>query len=433
METAPDEDPAAPSAETREQAEARGRDVAALLLVSGMMNTAWDFVTPFVPLFVLELERGDAQSAAAWSGIAVGVSPLMTALTGPFWGAIAERFGGRASMLRTILTSAVLVALIALAENVYQLIGLRILVGALSGFYVLIHVLAAQSGPRERAGQIVGALQAISMVCLAIVPPIAGLLTDVWGLRSNFLLAAGLMLVSFVVLWRGYRPAALTDRADPATARKGGSMWALLKDPSLALLVAVVFVGQYVERTFWPLAPLLVVEMVPDSEQLGTLTGALLGLGSGATALSAFGAGRLSRRVPAGRLLLWPLVAGVVTLPLLAWAATVWQFIGLRILMGLLTGGTVTLAYARASALLPSDRMSAGFSLLACVAMTASALGPISLGTVAQLGLRAPFFVGAAAFGACALLLVAYPRLAPAAPARADRPAGAGESGASTS
>ena len=249
----------APEAEAREHAEAQGRAVAALLLVSGMMNTAWDFVTPFMPLFVLELERGDARSAAAWSGIAVGVSPLLSAVTGPFWGAIAERFGGRASMLRTIVTSAVLVALIALVENVYQLIGLRILVGALSGFYILIHVLAAQSGPRERAGQVVGALQATSMVCLAVAPPIAGLLTDVWGLRTNFLLAAGLMLVSFVVLWRGYRPSALIDRPDPAAKKKGGgSMWTLLRDPTLALLVVVVFVGQYVERTVWPLAPLLV-------------------------------------------------------------------------------------------------------------------------------------------------------------------------------
>jgi MFS transporter, DHA1 family, multidrug resistance protein len=175
----------------------------------------------------------------------------------------------------------------------------------------------------------------------------------------------------------------------------------------LALVAAIVFVGQYVERTFWPLAPLLVVEMEPSSEQLGLLTGLVLGIGSGATALSALVVGRLARRVSARLLLLASLAFGCVTLPLLVLMETFWTFVGVRIVMGLLTGGIVTLAYAHVSTILPSERLSVSFSMFASIAMVASAVGPVSLSTLATTaGLRSPLIVGAIGFGCCLVLLL---------------------------
>jgi DHA1 family multidrug resistance protein-like MFS transporter len=186
------------------------------------------------------------------------------------------------------------------------------------------------------------------------------------------------------------------------------------------LVATVVFVGQYVERTFWPLAPLLVVEMEPGSEQLGLMTGLVLGIGSGATALSALVVGRLARRVPARLLLLASLAFGCLTLPVLAAMGSVWQFVAARVVMGLLTGGIVTLAYAHVSTVLPSDRLSVSFGLFASIAMVASAVGPVSLSTLASsAGLRSPLIVGAIGFACCfVLLLVAGRRSATAGAAR---------------
>ncbi len=66
------------------------RNLQTLLVVAATNNTAWNLVTPFIPLFVLELVGGDPIAAAAWSGIALGISPLMTAVAGPFWGSFAR-------------------------------------------------------------------------------------------------------------------------------------------------------------------------------------------------------------------------------------------------------------------------------------------------------------------------------------------------------
>lgn len=381
--------------------------VPVLLVTSGLVMTAWDMVTPFVPLLVLELEAGDPRAAAAWSGLLVGIAPLLSAVTGPFWGAFAERFGGRNALLRTVGTSVVLVGLTAFVATIWQLLVLRTLVGLLGGFYVLIHCLAAQATSRDRVGQTIGAIQAISMVCLAIIPPIAGLLADQWGLRSNFLLAAVIMAAGCGVLWRGYSPVQPGPRTDDSGARKGRtSYWAMLASRDLAVVALVIFSSQFVDRLFNALIPLLVVEMVPDSDRIGSITGLILGLGSGSTAIAAVTYGRLARRMPARRLLLGSLACGCLILPLLAAAGTVWQLVGLRILLGLLAGGVMTLAYAFASTIVPTDRLGASFSMFASCAMLGASVGPISLGAVAAVSLRLPLVVGAAAFALCLLLLL---------------------------
>lgn len=408
------------------------RNLQALFVVAATNNTAWDLVTPFVPLFILELVEGDAVAAAVWSGLAVGIAPLMTAVAGPFWGVFAERYGARPAMLRTLLTAPVLVVLLAATTAVWQVLVLRFLTGALGGFYVLIHALAARTAPRDRVGQAIGALQAISMICLALIPPVAGLFTDWWGIRSNFVLGASIMLVSFVVMWRGYRPAPDSAPSPGAASaaperKRGGTYWAMLAQPSLALVAAIIFAAQYVERTFWPLAPLLIVEMEPASEQLGLLTGLVLGIGSGATAVSALAAGRLTRKLSTRVLLLGSLAFGCLTLPLLALAGSFWLFVGIRVVMGLLTGGIVTLAYAHASTLVPSDRVSASFSMFASVAMVASAVGPVSITTLAStVGLRAPLVVGAVGFGVCIALLLLAGRRTTLAAAPRERPRASG-------
>ncbi|MFN8525662.1 MAG: MFS transporter [Chloroflexota bacterium] len=371
---------------------APGSQVMGLLLIAGTMNVAWDLVTPFVPLFVLMLEGGDTRSAAFWSGIAVGISPLFTAIAGPFWGAMAERLGGRTSMLRTIATSSVLVALMSLTTAVWQLVGLRVLVGALGGFYVLIHVLAARASPRDRVGQTIGSLQAINMACLAVVPPIAGYFVDLWGLRSNFLLGSAIMILAFVMMYRLRIGAGPGEEGRHAGPRE--SYWKMLASGDVLVIASVVFASQFVDRAFMALAPLLVFDLVGESDQVGLLTGTVLGLSAGSTAVAAMAVGRLSRRYPPRRLLIGALMCGLAILPLLAGAQTVWTLLAMRVVFGLLAGGALTLAYAWAGALISPERLSACFSAFASTAMVASAIGPVSLGISAGGSLRAPLYVG---------------------------------------
>ena len=50
-------------------------------------------VMPFLPLYFRELGVTDVGSIAVWSGVSLGVTPGVTAICAPVWGALADRFG----------------------------------------------------------------------------------------------------------------------------------------------------------------------------------------------------------------------------------------------------------------------------------------------------------------------------------------------------
>src|SRR3989442_14639109 len=69
-----------------------------------------------------------------WSGLILSASPLMASLVGPLWGRLGDRRGMRMIAARATAANAVFWALMALAQNVWQLFLLRIVLGLLGGF-----------------------------------------------------------------------------------------------------------------------------------------------------------------------------------------------------------------------------------------------------------------------------------------------------------
>jgi DHA1 family multidrug resistance protein-like MFS transporter len=384
-------------------------NIPTLLVVAGLMNCGWDLVTPFVPLMVLELQGGDPRSAAVWAGLAFSISPFLSAIAGPVWGAYAERHGARLAMMRTIATSCVMVTMMAGVWALWQFIALRGLVGILGGFYVLVHNLAARASTRDRVGQTIGSLQTVSMVLLAVVPPVAGLLVDLWGLRTNFLIATAVMLVALVVMWTRYRDELDPSHEAPGGQKSKGNYWTVLREPGLAVIAAVIFASQFADRTFMALAPLLVVEVAPDPDKVGFYTGLMMGVSAGSSAIGAFICGWLSRRYSPRILLGFALSLGVVFLFLVASSESLGGLIAWRVVYGITGGGALPLAYALAGRLVAAHRMASAFSMFASCAMIGSAAGPLSLGFSTAFDLRAPLYVGVAMVGVSILLIVQRP------------------------
>ena len=65
-------------------------------------------VMPFLPLYFHLLGVEDVGRVAMWSGLSLGVTPALTALLSPFWGRLADRFG-RKIMVERSLASFVIV------------------------------------------------------------------------------------------------------------------------------------------------------------------------------------------------------------------------------------------------------------------------------------------------------------------------------------
>ena len=58
---------------------------------------------PFLPLYFQQLGVQDVGEIALWSGLSLGVTPALTALLSPFWGRLADRFGRKIMVERSLV------------------------------------------------------------------------------------------------------------------------------------------------------------------------------------------------------------------------------------------------------------------------------------------------------------------------------------------
>ncbi len=94
-------------------------------------------VAPFIALFIDQLGSFSNSENAFWSGLAFSAPFLTKAVISPFWGHLSDRYGRKPMLIRASLGMALVMAATALVGNVYELIGLRLLLGYLTVLLVL--------------------------------------------------------------------------------------------------------------------------------------------------------------------------------------------------------------------------------------------------------------------------------------------------------
>src|SRR5579875_941291 len=121
--------------------------------VGGSFTTivAMTMLVPYLPIFVEQLGVHDRASVLRWSGIAYSATFFTAALTAPLWGALGDRFGRKSMLIRASLGMAIVMSCIGLAQNVWQLVGLRLLTGLLGGYASGSTILVAAQTPKERS------------------------------------------------------------------------------------------------------------------------------------------------------------------------------------------------------------------------------------------------------------------------------------------
>ena len=134
---------------------------------------AMTLLLPFLPLYVEQLGVRDSAAIVRWSGVAYGATFFSAALVAPLWGRLADRYGRKLMLIRASLGMAVAMALIGLAQDVWQLVGLRLLAGLLGGYASGSTVLIATQTPKERSGWALGTLSSAVMAG-SLVGPLIG-------------------------------------------------------------------------------------------------------------------------------------------------------------------------------------------------------------------------------------------------------------------
>ena len=384
------------------------RDQYVVVLTVALAHLALDFTQPFIPLYIRDLGVTDLAEAAFWSGLVVGAAPLCASIMGPFWGALADRYGRKPMIIRALLTIGAMQFATAFVPDVYWLLGARMVLGTFAGFGAMVMALAISLGPRSRMAHAVGMVQAAQFLPLAIGPAIGGAIADVYGLRANFLLTGVLMVVPALFLHFLVRESSYDGASDrPATKREGGRVpvLALLAVPSFAMALAILFMARFTDRALPPILPLYLVELDTPEGQLATITGVVVGAGAVAAAGSSMLYGRWARPESTRRLLVFALVGGAACSALLALAGAWPEVVALRVVLGLLAGGSISLAFTFGARLAPPERSGLMLSLLSSGGQLGGAVSPVLVGLIGQVGLRYVFVANGAAYLIAAMLV----------------------------
>lgn len=143
-----------------------------------LTGAAFSLVMPFLPLYVEQLGVTGHSALNMWSGLVFSITFLFSAIASPFWGGLADRKGRKIMLLRSALGMAIIMLLMGVAQNVWQFLILRALLGLLGGFIPNANALIATQIPRHKSGWALGTLST-GGVSGALLGPLAG------GLRGG--------------------------------------------------------------------------------------------------------------------------------------------------------------------------------------------------------------------------------------------------------
>jgi MFS transporter, DHA1 family, multidrug resistance protein len=378
------------------------RNLWVMVATTFVVFTGFAFVLPFLALYVRELGVADEQDAAFWAGALIGVSPLLAGLLAPVWGRLADRYGQKRVALRALGCYVILMALSGAAGGVGELLALRIGIGLSGGIGPLALAMATSLAPRDQTGRVVGQIQAAQILSAAVGPLAGGLLADAIGMRLTFVAGAALCAVAFVGVAVWFREPGLAEDGGPQLQPRG-SFTSVLALAGVPALLVLLFLVNFIGRSFTPVLPLHLAELGVRAQGVASATGLLIGVYAVAAAASAAGLGRAARRLSPRALLIASLAAGAATVLPMALVRAFPAMMWLAVLLGLASGGCLTLCYTIGGLMVPADQRATAFGFFSGAALFGGAVSPMVAGALAQWGLRSIYYLDAALFVLLAL------------------------------
>lgn len=368
----------------------------------------FSFVYPFLPLYIQSLGV-HGRAAALWSGVISFALSLAMALSAPVWGTLADRYGRKPMVVRAMASGTALIALLAVAPNVWCVLVLRILQGVFTGSVSASQALVASVTPRDKMAFSMGLMQSAVFSGAAIGPLVGGYCNDHLGFRGTFLAGAAMLLVGtiLVVLFVDEEfqplPAGASRRVNPYT-----NMRNIAASPGLTAMALVLFMAEFGNVAPAPVLPLFISGLsgVPHAHglaQTSTAVGLTLAVAGICAAAASWQIQRFSDRLGYRRvLIIATALAGLFYAPAF-FVDSLWQLVLVRAAIGFCLGAAMPTSSAIVGLITPENRRASAYSLTASAASFGLAAGPLVGGALgAVFGLRVVFLLTAVV-----LLLVA--------------------------
>ncbi len=199
-------------------------------------------------------------------------------------------------LLRSALGMAIVMMLMGMAQNIWQFLLLRALLGLLGGFIPNANALIATQIPRHKSGWALGTLSTGAVSGALLGPLAGGFLADHWGLRTVFFMTAAVLFICFLftlfLIRENFVPIV---RKEMLSARE---VFSSLQNPKLVLSLFVTsLIIQVATGSIAPILTLYVRDLAGNVSNIAFISGMIASVPGIAALMSAPRLGKLGDRI----------------------------------------------------------------------------------------------------------------------------------------
>ncbi|WP_314590118.1 multidrug efflux MFS transporter [Paenibacillus terrigena] len=352
-------------------------------------------IAPIMPLYIKQLGVDDPASIAKLSGIAFGITFIISAIFSPIWGQAADKFGRKPMLLRASLGMAIVVGCMGFVHHVYGLIGLRMLQGTITGYSTACTTLIATQTDKVHAGYALGTLSTANIAGSLIGPTIGGFVAEHFGLRNSFFITGALLMIAFITTVLFVNESFIREHKKTLRMKE---VWRAVPEKSLTVTLFVTFFVLTVALySVEPIITVYITQLSSNTSHVTLLAGLAFSASGLANILAAPRLGKLSDRIGANKVILVALiVAGVLFIPQ-AFVQNPWQLMGLRFLFGLAAAGLIPSVNILIKRITPDSLTGRVFGLNMSAGYLGTFVGSVLGGQVAAwFSIRDVFFITSA-------------------------------------
>ncbi len=297
---------------------------------------------PFLPVYIMREMGVDPSEVNFWAGISFAVTFLGCTVMAPYWGALADHVGQRKMAIRAGYGLALTYFLTGACQDIYQLIGVRILCGVVAGFVPACMSMASSSLPESRMGWGMGLMQTALSSGTIMGPLMGGYMASWFGMRMSF-------YVGSIALFTA-TTAVMFIVKDMTILQKGGfsasSLWHDLQDSlrnkELRFIMFMFFMVQTCVMTIQPLITMYVGQLMGAmGDEAVKMSGVIFSLAGFAGIIAAPFWGKRGQSYGYVRIFaLVTFTAGFINL-FQVFIQDVWQFAAIQFVYGLFLAGAV--------------------------------------------------------------------------------------------
>ena len=284
------------------------KNLIVLFIGSLIVSASYSMVVPFLPLFLEQI--GVHQDVETWSGILFSVAFFGGAISAPYWGSLADRFGRKPMIIRSGIALVVTYILIGFVYNPYLLLLIRLTQGLLSGYIPNSIALIGSNTPENRVGFSLSMVSSATAAGGIIGPLFGGVLANWLGNRTAFVSAGVIVLLAtaLAIIW--------VKEVNFVPTKKRSSVFSafaeLKHNRSLMVALSLNLLTSFSIMTVEPVITLYIEQLSHSATNASLVSGIVFSLTGIANVVFAPLWGRTADRIGFTRTLFFGLLGGTI-------------------------------------------------------------------------------------------------------------------------